>query len=385
MTLKKQFALPIIYSMKKCALLLLLPLLLFSSCRTSISVDYSVPSEIDMGQHRSIAVASCLPVRGLKNPRGYIRALDIESELNTAVRSQYSAARFAQESAEYLTEEIERSLSKTGFFSVIGHEIADVIVEKARIGEDIAPLLKEHGIDALLLPKMTSASIDEAIGSDIYTRKDYSKKDESGRPALVDEIRYTLYQDVSLGMTYTVLDASTLSVHALRTLSGSESSSFRFYSGAIYARDPLRLARKVIDTFTGDIAFALAPHARRDVLALMKNRPESKRADEAYRLARKDELEGALEIFLSVYREEGHLPSAYNASLLLFALGRRDEALELLKSLVDADESGDAKRLLERLERIALLDEMATDQKEGRSIKEGDRETYSLLDLILVN
>ena len=60
---------------------LLLIAMILSSCATSVGIEYTEPSEIDMGHYRNIGVASTVPFEGFIRPNGYIATMDDASTL----------------------------------------------------------------------------------------------------------------------------------------------------------------------------------------------------------------------------------------------------------------------------------------------------------------
>ena len=80
----------------------------------------------------------------------------------------------------------------------------------------------------------------------------------------------------------------------------------------------------------------------------------------------------ALSIFLSQWEESGHVPSGYNAAVLTAAEGRFDDAIDLLSSVMEADESGDARELYRAMMAVRASDEQAEMQISGESSAAAD-------------
>ncbi len=366
--------------MRKLSVLIVILTLLLVSCSTTVELEYSVPSEVDMGSYRNVAVASCVPLKGLKDPRSYIRGLDIDADIYTSVRSGFRADKYTERTAEVATETIESALLATGFFNVSDHSVADTIVEKSRRGEDVSALVERYNIDAIVIPKLNATTLDEAIGSDVRTTRHL---DKNGNAVVKEVVEYTLYQEVSISMSITVIDARTMKILAIRKFTDLKRRESRLTSPHLRGDDPVYLAEKIIRSFAGNVARTLAPHVEVERRSLMKNSPKVERAKEAYRLAKDGMYESAISEFEKVFEEYGHIPSAYNAALLHYSLGDVDEAMEILARAQEMGENPYIAKLLDELEGMNALTERAEEQMKGLPSDKSSSTSLNIFDLVM--
>ena len=117
----------------------------------------------------------------------------------------------------------------------------------------------------------------------------------------------------------------------------------------------------------------------------MKNRPKNYFAKDAYELCEKGYSERALELFLSCYRESGHLPSAYNAGLIMYSLGRCDEAISFLEDVYSTSADSQIYNLLERLKQMSNLSERAQKQLEGYTVIDRKDTGMNIFEVVMTN
>lgn len=340
-------------------------LLLFASCSTSVSLSYYSPSEIDMGRYRNIAVASCVPFEGFHMPDYYVRATDPYSarvgRLSSSVRESIK-----NDVASYMTDSFISSLRATGFFTVIGPSVTDRLVSYSRHGMDISSYIEEYDIDAFIVPKIVSMDVDEYLSSERTYVYDYTRHDDEGRPIRRAHYDYYLTQTATLVFQYTVIDARTMAVYAVKNFSDKNEKTEEVTSLAFSTPSVMALFSQMSDHMSRICAYQLAPHRVTLSMNLMKNDPELETVESAYELTKGGYIEHACEIFRTAWKDERHLASGYNYALLSAALGKTDEALAVLEDMRSSHVSAECDMLYEDLLKIKQKSDEAALQFSGQ-------------------
>lgn len=352
--------------MRKKVLLFILAVTLFlSSCSTSVSVSYNRPSEINMGRYRNIAVASTVPFKGFRSPGFYVRAVDDAAAFGAHVRSSYDEE-LASEVASYATASLVSSLSSTGFFNIISSSAADDMISRSRMGFSIRDDIDCYGVDAFIIPRIVSMDINEYLSSERFYHYDYSRVDQDGNPVRIADYRYYLTQSASIVYSYTVIDAGTMTVYASKNFSDKVENTTEVTSFGFSTPDPASYFRLMVDNITAAAAFQLAPSRADADMKLMDNKPENKKSEAAYDHVKDGDLHSALQIFLSVWDADAHLPSGYNCALLLAACGDIPAAVDLLHEVQTLyGGNSDLSDLLAALEEMNRNNEAAQSQMDG--------------------
>lgn len=311
--------------MKKHILILLLSalLMLCVSCETILGIEYLQPSNINMAQYRSVAIASAQAYEGRQNIPFYIRYLDAYDTSLPYFDSTYSYDSINRTAAGELTKMVTKVFGDSSYYSVLSPERTDTYISLYRVGRDPSAMLKEDGIDALIVPKITSLKTDEYIDLDEVT--DYY----TGEVSYI----YTLYRYVSIKYTLTVLDTATNRIVAVKEYSAEDVTSevfdpdyYIFYS----IMSESDLVSDVISDTKSTVKSDFIPSRRYAYVSLKNNRPKVEGVEEAYKAAENGNYDYALTLFRNEYESSGHLPSGYNAAVILAAQGNTESALELL-------------------------------------------------------
>ncbi len=339
-------------------------LLLAVSCATGVSITYNQPAEINMGSYRNIAVASTVPYKGMPNPPFFVRALDWDATWDTYVTSSYDTS-ICQKAADYATQKLLTTLERSGFFSITGPEKTDVMLKAGTLGYSSGEVLAKNDIDAVIIPKITNLNINEFIQSKKVQEKDYDHKDKYGNPTVVTKTRYYLYQSVDIGYSYTIVDAKTNQVVAVKNFSASDSDYWEVDRYGFLTPDVFTMVKGMIDGFQGYITKQLVPTTARKTVSLMANKPKVEAVKSAYDAAKDGYTARAAELFLREYRSSGHLPSGYNAALLTAATGDLESAISLLRDISSLYANSDVEKLLSSLITIKSRNDEALKQMSG--------------------
>lgn len=365
-------------------LVLVLTILLAVSCASGISIYYNVPAEINMGPYRNIAVSSTVPFKGMANPPFFVRAIDLDALWDTLITSSYDVS-INNKVANYATTKLVNTLEKSGFYNVTGPEKTDVILNASVLGVSSTEALAKNNIDAVIIPKITSLTINEFIQSRKITENDYNKKDKDGNPTKVTKVHYYLYQNVDLGFSYTIIDAKTQAVIAVKNFNSSDSRSYEVDKYGFLAPDPYYMIQTMIDSYQYYITKQLVPTTARKNVSLMANKPKINSLEAAYDAAKNGYTDRAAELFYKEYEASGHLPSGYNAALLIAATGNLDKSIELLRELSRKYTSNDVEKLLSNLLVMKQKNDEAMDQIAGKVSVDYQNNTQDIYQVIMGN
>lgn len=366
----------------------------FTSCATSITVRHLVPGEVDLSASRNIAIAS---TNAYKFPYGrplspWIQGL---SETDFTLSSGYDT-NLASSVASTASRMILDSVQGTGYFTVLTPEVTDAYMTLSKVGENTSAMLKSKGMQALLSSSISYMDVEEqVVGRDVKT---FVTEDVDPNPndAIVNiksyekvtSREYFLVQKATLTLTYTIFDLGSGSILFSRSFTGKEDQETkigirtydagapggyrderRYSSG--YAPSFKPLFEKIIRSFSSTISKQLAPSWQTKRLTLMSNKPKLEAAKGAYTLAERGSYEAAYRQFLSLYEGNGHIASGYNAALLLEAMGRFTEAVDLMNDVYNRSGSRQAYTALLSMQEAKSQSEKAQRQISGESTLDG--------------
>ena len=361
--------------------LLLLSILLFS-CATSVGIGYTSPSEIDMGHYRNIGVSSTVPFEGFLKPSGYISTVDDRATLKFGfVLSNYNYF-LKDQVASYATQRLVGTLENTGYFNVARPKMVDAILETARF-QDVRDVFRKNQIDAVIIPKIDSMAVNEYI---------YSKnvenivKDASGNEVKKVETKYYYSSQISMVYSYVIVDTDSEKIVARRSfpLKGEQNvieitdPHFSYSIGSAF--------NSMIDSIQYDIVRQLVPREEVIYETLMDNKPEIPGLKKAYESVDDGMYSSAFTLFHDEWIRSKHLPSGYNASLLLASSGRYDDAIMLLDDVVAAHpESRDALYLRAKLKEVRDQNHRGESQVKGENPKVFDNSRSNIYGNLLDN
>lgn len=351
--------------MKKILFPFILAVLVFllASCMTSVDISYVAPSGIDMGHYRNIAVASTVPYAGFTNPPAYVRSIDpgpynlVYSSYGYSLRDQV---------ASYATERFLETLSNSGYFTIKGPGFTDAVLDASSVGVDARKIFRDNGIDAVVIPKIENMGVDEYIYSTIRERE---VVDKDGRPRKVYDRLYYYQVDLSLTFSFTIIDTQTEKVVAKRSFHVEDSDNVSLGSPYFSPGDPYWDFCSMIRSIQGDILTQLVPTRRSISVDLMANKPKDASVEVFYDYAKEGSIDASARGFLANWEKTGHLPSGYNAALLLGATGDIDEALSVIGDVCSSTGNGDAYKLQSNLQFIQKSNSEARNQIEGLNEK----------------
>lgn len=358
---------------RKSVSILLLVLLVFSivlgltSCATTVQVKGLIPAEIDLGKYRNLAVASTrsFSFNSYNRPSPWIRnmgagGITVASGIPRNLEAQV---------ASYATDRLVNTLQNTGFFSLIKPEITDAYLAGASVGLDAFSLLQQSGATALMNSSISYMDCDEYIYSKSRTKWVAEEVGTDGKLVPGHEVvvgtDYYLVQTATVTFSYTIVDISTGSILAARSFTDKVNKEVQLGSYDSFAPSVVPLYTKMIDAFQSGIRRQLAPSWVTKTVYLMDNKPKNDAAKAAYKQVDKGNLQIAYALFMDQWTEVRHVPSGYNAALMLEALGNLESAIDLLQRVYDYSRDTQCYETLLRMRQAYSEQTKAVEQLTG--------------------
>jgi hypothetical protein len=379
--------------MRRTALLLSLLVLVvaLTSCATSVTVRHLVPGEVDLSNFRSVAVASTSPYT-FASSRPLSPWISGLQETDFTLSSGYEL-NLGDQIADLATDMLVRSVGDTGYFSVLPPAITDAYSSLGSVGEDMRGMLLAKGVQALLVSDITYVDMEENIvGRDVRTyvtegTKHYEK---------VTSREYYLIQKATLSLTYSLIDLAQNRILLSKSFTdkqeketkigtriylfdtgttGSYRDERRYASGHAPSFAPL--FEEILNRFSPTIARELAPSYQLSRISLLGNKPKLKEVEPAYALVRQGSYAEAYQLFVRVWEQQEHVPSGYNAAVLLEALGDLDAAVELMSTVYHRSASQEAHDELLRMQEAQSGQKKAERQIAGDMNRDGQGVTMT--------
>ncbi|NLZ67500.1 MAG: hypothetical protein GX903_00625 [Spirochaetales bacterium] len=357
---------------------LLVGLLLLVGCTTSVNVKYLQPSEIDMGQSRTIAIASTIPYTGRTGGASSVVFSNF-TDSSWYFNSSYSDSYLKNKVAEYATNMLYNALDKTDYFNIYGTKTTDSILSGANAGYDVNAKFKEKGIKAVIIPKITGMGVNEYI-----YRKPYEKKvvdPVTKKETIVKDFYYYLHQEVNINFEYSIISVDYQQVITTKRFSKTITDEYKINQYVTSSDYELyNLFVSGLSSFKSDIVKQLVPVGKTTSLTLMENKPKDKSIEEAYKEAERGNLAIAKQMFLSHYQMTGFVPSGYNSALISAAIQDFDTAIAELTDLARVTSNPKIIDSLNRIKAYKASNEKAKSQISGTSegfVVDGSSNIYS--------
>ncbi len=353
--------------------LILVALVSLASCASTVQVKGLVPAEIDLGKYRNLAVASTksFSFNSYSRPSAWVRSMGAG---NISVASGIPRNLEAQV-ASYATDRLVNTLQQTGFFRLIQPEVTDAYIAGASVGLDSFSLLRQSGATALLNSSINYMDCDEYVYSKLRTK--WVTVDESGNTVPGHEVvvgtDYYLVQTATVTFSYSIIDLSTGSILAARSFSDKVNREVELGRYDSFAPSVVPLYTKMIDAFQGGLRKQLAPSWVTKTIYLMDNKPKNEAAKAAYKQVDKGNIQIAYALFLDQWTEARHVPSGYNAALMLEAVGDLNGAIGLLQQVYDYSHNVQCYESLLRMQQ-ALVEQTKAEEQLTGGTSSGDGE-----------
>lgn len=312
------------------ALLLVVLIMFFTSCATTVKVRHLIPATIDMSAYRNLAVQPVNPYRFSLSSTPPPFVPDMSGTCPIQVYSGFSSF-FEHEVARRATNTLVQELEQTNYFSILTLGQADALAYER---------LKNMGYDGLVSAHIEDMEVDEYI----FARQG---EDTDG-----EQLRYYLKQRFSITISFSIIDLESRRTYAYRTYTDRNERTIPLdleEDRAYFAPSLYTLAEPMVSSLVETFIGQLAPKWKTISVALMDNKPKNIYVERAWEEVKEGNLRLAREIFLQEWERSGHVPSGYNAALLDEALGEIEKAIVLMEQVWIASANEAAAKQLQRM------------------------------------
>ena len=357
--------------------------LALASCSSPIVVRTKTltPSDIDMGSMRNVAIAST---------DAYSGGLQNSSIRFTGSGDYFSMSPYSYGStihvdlSKHFNAKFIDDIQSTGYFTKVIVPPDSDMLAKPGAGESLgltrAELAKKNKIDAIISTNVSNMTVDEYVET-IPVYKYESKKDKNGKTKTEKKLvryDYSLHQSAYLEVELKVTDPITNKVIASKKASDKYSTS-KYVSYGVGRSDSLESKfEEMLDNISIKLANMMIPHYTYRDVEVMDNKPKLDSVGVAYDYVKNGGYVQALEVFKAGWEYNKHVPSGYNAALLLHALGRIDEAVELAESVSRETGAPEILPLLGNLKAMQSLEKKALTQLVDNSVPDVQEEIPDL-------
>ncbi|MDX9935372.1 MAG: hypothetical protein RBS30_10285 [Sphaerochaetaceae bacterium] len=315
--------------------LIVLGVVLLAGCATTVRVRHLVPAQIDMSDYRGVALASTEPYNFgfLGYPPSTVRDYTGNSGYKIATGFGYFTE---SQVARYVTNEILRGLNNTDYFTVLPPAQTDTIIKGKNLGYTTAEMFTRNGITALFTNSIDFMDIEEYIYA---IEKEMLVTVHPGTGAVLNPAEkhivktYHLMQKVAVTFTYEITDVRTGRSVLSKTQTVRRERTYDLTGKPLtgYVAPSLQpWIESMLDEIIDPLVYSIAPRWETSYLSLMPNKPEISRLEFAWEEVRRGNLGIAKEAFIEEWNKSQHIPSGYNAALLMEALGDIDEGIALM-------------------------------------------------------
>lgn len=289
-------------------ILVVLMLLVLTSCATSIKFPVERPAEIDSKGANSIAV---LPFSsGNMLPFYFNHNADSKVIVN------------------YIQEQFQKKILSSGFFTLIA---AQGLPKDGKPNTDAAYDLYIHG---------NIYNFSNKVEKILVESEDKKKKE------------YIFKRKVSLSVKYQVVYTQTGEILYTTTQHIEEESSE--YATERELPDFFSLISSDLNSRITTITKKLMPYTTTRSLSLLNYKTKDEATKEAMKtaqqLAKDRYYSQAQQAYLNIYEQQGIFEAGYNAALLLEATGKLKEAEELMSQLLFSTSNKDASKALQAIQ-----------------------------------
>jgi hypothetical protein len=323
--------------------------MIITSCATTVTVSYMKPAKFNLLDYKNLAVATTevgnAPV--FANTRIYINYENYNNSIITGYNRMIPS-----DIADYYTNEIYSAFSNSGLFKLIPPAQTDQYIRNLKYGITNSSKLYDMGADAIFTSEIEYLDYEEypVYGDFIMIKNpDYIIGGEALQYIQSEERNVTIYQEAQMRISYSIIDLQNGYVLASDSYTDTVKNSVKYDYYNMTSLTSEYMYKDIADDFIAQTKNDLFPHTVYSTLELMDNNPKNPLASIAMDMVDNNQLVGAQTMFEQAWDESNHLPSGYNAALLLEAMGQRSDAMYLMKEVYNLTGSGDAIQAYSRM------------------------------------
>lgn len=351
---------------------LVIVLVAFTSCSTTIALKTLVPAKVDVSGYKTIAVMSTqdntrwirpsfwnsvVPIKSVDQK--FYRDLSIVSGLDFNVSTAVTDA-----ATDMIYKAIDTGLS----YKVIEPKLTDAYVTVGQNNMNLRKTLMDNNVDAILKTEISYLYYDEFIKQETDL---FSSKDQYGQTYY--QKNFYFVQQYGLTISYTLTDVENNRIIATGSFSSdtrekstkighTADSTDRFVEDYYSITSASRLFRNLITEFTDSFRAELSPHYVTEYFEFYKNKPKVDSLEAAYDALEDERWKVAQDLFYAEYQKSGHVNAGLNASILFFANGDYEKAFSLSQEIYNKTGDPEALELYYHFKKIADRENAAEKQ-----------------------
>lgn len=286
---------------------ILVLVVLLSSCATSIRATIERPAELDLNGADTMAV---LPFQVEDNSMGGFQTVLVFGNVTNFFNQLNNSQNGSTDAAYYLTRQLEQGIAGSKYVELV---YSDAVKGALNAGKQ-APC-------------------------DVYMAGYISKYDNE-----IKEIKHTVkidgqnvkvpyyHREVSFVLTYQIVDSETNRV--ISSKSGEVRANSDELENPEELPDPMRTLKPALDQAVSAIMKQIQPYTETKYISLLKDKtkdPDMKTAD---KYVKNGLFDAGRELYLNIYQTRGYFEAGYNAAIILEAQGKYQEAYDEMMELV---------------------------------------------------
>ena len=359
----------------KLLVVLVIVLVAFTSCSTTIALKTLVPAKVDVSGYKTIAVMSTQDNTKWIRPSFWNSVVPIKSVDQKFYRdvSIVSGLDFNVSSAvtDAATDMIYKAIDTGISYKVIEPKLTDAYVTVGQSNMNLRKTLMDNKVDAILKTEISYLYYDEYIKQETEI---FSSKDQYGNTYY--QKNFYFVQQYGLTISYTLTDVENNRIIATGSFSSDNrenstrightvDSTDRYVQDYYTITSASRLFRNLITEFTDSFRSELSPHYVTEYFQFFKNKPKVDSLEDAYEALEDERWKVAQDLFYAEYKKSGHINAGLNASILFFANGDYDMAFSLSQEIYNKTGDPDALDLYYHFKKIADRENAAEEQING--------------------
>lgn len=338
----------------------------FASCESTLYINTLTleSAEIDMSSCRNIAITSTKQFNGGLVTSGAVR---FKTSDGSFVMNHSNMSSLPVDLAGHINTVMINQINNTGYFNrVITPPESDLFNSAtiSTLGISREELIEKNQIDAIVDTSIRNMTFDEYVDTHPVYR--YENDAKGNRVRVFDHWSYTLYQELSVEVELKVTDTRKNTVIATKVLKDSIKKEYDIEYGLTISRSPRDEYVNLLNKIANSIAVKMVPHYVYKQQEAMDNNPHNSAASAGYDYLESGATDAAYHIFMELWNTSKHLPSGYNAALLLHGMGKIDDAIALMQNVFDVTKNKAALQMLAEMKASRAVWQQAQDQLEQR-------------------